>query len=939
MLLVYKVTDVERISRAIIVPTTHWDREWYKPFQEFRRELVKLIDYLLEIFEEDSDYYFMLDGQTIILEDYLEVRPEKKGRLIELIQSGKIDIGPWYILPDEWLVTGESIIRNLEYSIDLASQYKLPLMPIAYLPDMFGHSSAIPQLLHDITDLKTAIVWRGVGPEISTVAFKWKGYKDSTTSLFSIYLPFGYGNASNLPEKQDQLQQEIIDRIEALKPFTPVPIYLLMNGTDHTFPQPLVKKLIPSLKLNTDLKIASLIEYIEGLKSLLEEERIVIPEFIGEFRSSYRAPLLQDTYSARMWIKQEAQEVDDLLVHYAEPLNTYSSLSGRKYPVGTFRTAWKWYLRNLPHDSICGCSVDETHEDMKTRFAWAKQIAKGLTDDAFGPIDPVTAKNFPNSVMVFNPTNFSGLVYFETSLIENFMVKSIKDNNGKLYPIQSLPKADEIIYEANIKPLIFKTLIKRVKGTEILGLGYHINKLNYTVLDDKTLDLTIECSKTPSQETESLKEKKDLIDKIEEAGVKKVHVLIKKGGEQKFASVVPLTPWSITTFKTNEDIQSNFGTPSLEISKDRMVNQFYTLTFNKNGTFDLIDKETGIIYNNLHQFEDWGDKGDEYTFGRIGPVITEAKVKKIEINHNGPLMGELRRELEFSIPQKLSNDRKKREGKEIISIISIMRIYRDLPQIDFVTRFRNTAQDHRLRIAFPFPQTTTKVFTSTHFGTVQRSTVLPNPEGYVEKPSLIQPQKRFIRIEGEDKTFAFTLVNKGLPEVEIVDQNKVALTLIRSIGFLSRDDYEERPVHAGPFLATPGAQELSKYEFQYSFIPHSPTKPIEWSSKQAEVCTLIPYAKQLYFDPSLELPIPPIIKIEDSRIQISSMRQRNGTPMITLYNLCPTQISTQVIVHPRFKRINSVTIEGRVKESYQVTGQQLKLSFDPHEILILSYQT
>ncbi len=711
-----------------------------------------------------------------------------------------------------------------------------------------------------------------------------------------------------------------------------------MNGTDHTFPQPLVKTLIPELNIDTDLKIAPITEYIEGLQSLLDKINVDIPDFIGEFRSSYRAPLLQDTYSARMWIKQEAQEVDDLLVHYAEPLNTYSSLNGRPYPINAFKTAWKWYLRNLPHDSICGCSVDETHEDMRTRFAWANPIAKGLVEDAFGPIDPVRMKYSPNSLMVFNPTNHSGLIYLETSVMEDFLVRSVKDKEGNIYPIQSLPKAEEIIYEANLKPLIFKTLIKQVKGTEILGLGYHINKLNYTVNEDKTMDIILECSKTPSQETESLKEKKELVNTIEETGVKNIHVLIKKAGEQRFASILPLTPWSIDIFNTSEDIVSSSRTHHLEITENRMGNQFYSITFNKDGTFDLLDKKTGIAYNNLHQFEDWGDKGDEYTFGRIGPVITDIKVMTIEICHKGPLMAELKRELLFKIPAKLSNDRKKREGKEIINIISIIRIYRDLPQIDFITRLKNTAQDHRLRISFPFPQKTTKISTSTHFGTVKRPTILPNPEGYIEKPSLIQPQKRFIRIEGEDQSFAFTLANKGLPEVEIVNQSKVALTLLRSVGFLSRDDYEERPVHAGPFLATPGAQELSTYEFRYSMIPHSATKPIDWSLKQAEASTLTPYAKQLYLDPSETTSIAPIIKLDDSRIQISSIRQRNNSPMVTLYNLSADHISTQAVVHPRFKLINSVTIEGGLKKSYQVTNQQLELSFDPHEIMILSYQ-
>ena len=121
-----------------------------------------------------ENYYFMFDGQTIILEDYFEIRPEKKEFLLNFIRNRRIEVGPWYLLPDEWLVGQESLIRNLETSIDLARQYEIPLMQIAYLPDQFGHSRAIPQLISDLTSFETAMVWRGVGPEVVTVPFKWR---------------------------------------------------------------------------------------------------------------------------------------------------------------------------------------------------------------------------------------------------------------------------------------------------------------------------------------------------------------------------------------------------------------------------------------------------------------------------------------------------------------------------------------------------------------------------------------------------------------------------------------------------------------------------------------------------------------------------------------------------------------------------------------------
>ncbi|MHA1802700.1 MAG: hypothetical protein ACTSWJ_13270, partial [Candidatus Heimdallarchaeaceae archaeon] len=184
-------------DKIFIVPHTHWDREWYLPFQTFRYKLVDLIDNLLEIME-DQDYYFMLDGQTIVIEDYLEIRPEKKETLLELIREGRIAVGPWFLLPDEWLVGGESLIRNLETSFDLAQKFNIPLMDIAYLPDQFGHSRVIPQIITDLTNFKAAVLWRGVGKDVVTVPFHWKSHSKASSSLFSVYMPHGYGNAAGL---------------------------------------------------------------------------------------------------------------------------------------------------------------------------------------------------------------------------------------------------------------------------------------------------------------------------------------------------------------------------------------------------------------------------------------------------------------------------------------------------------------------------------------------------------------------------------------------------------------------------------------------------------------------------------------------------------------------------------------------------------------------
>jgi len=258
---------MEKKKEVVIVPHTHWDREWYKPFQEFRHQLVHLIDNLIDIFENQPDYYFMLDGQTIILEDYLEVSPDKESTILGLIRDGKVEVGPWYILPDEWLVSGESLIRNLEYSYALAEKYQIDLMPIAYLPDMFGHSKAIPRIILDITNFQTAVVWRGVGDEIKSNLFLWKSDEDSEGSLLTIYLPGGYGNASDMSVEKEHLISEIKGIIDNMDTYVTIPVFLLMNGTDHQLPQPQIQQLLEETKIpNYTISIGSISDYLEKVK-------------------------------------------------------------------------------------------------------------------------------------------------------------------------------------------------------------------------------------------------------------------------------------------------------------------------------------------------------------------------------------------------------------------------------------------------------------------------------------------------------------------------------------------------------------------------------------------------------------------------------------------------------------------------------------------------
>ncbi|MFX0171529.1 MAG: glycoside hydrolase family 38 C-terminal domain-containing protein [Candidatus Hodarchaeota archaeon] len=914
-------------------------REWYLPFQKFRYKLVKLIDELLEILK-NQEFYFTFDGQTIILEDYLEIRPEKKDILLHYIRDRKIRVGPWYLLPDIWLVGQESILRNLEYSYNLCKELNIPFMKIAYLPDMFGHSKAIPQLLGDITDFTAAIVWRGVPPDIKTVPFLWKGDKASTKSIFTIYLPFGYGNAAGLPEDIDKLTEEINTLVNDLKPFSPLPSYLLQYGTDHQVPNRFVTEKLSHVNIeNTKISLGMLEDFVKKLQEMVKQQNYSLNVFSGEFRSSARAHLLQDTYSARMWIKQWNQRIEDLLIHYAEPLNTYLwKVLGKKYPTSFLKQAWKWHLRNQPHDSICGCSIDQTHEEMKIRYYWGESLAESFIDEAQTALDASSIISSDSSCYVFNPTNCSTIpMFIEFTTTGKEFFRSVTTLKGEEYKVQPIQSLSDVVWEMTTGALKLRALMKMFSGRQIMRF-YINNALFFDGKNVETCEVHLEVGDTPVGEFDVGSMKKKFLDLIDNRGYKKFHIIITKELKQTYAALLPLKAWSFTKLILNKEEVKTPILRSVDITKNSVSNDDYKIIFNKDGTFNLIDKSTGTIYEKLHQFEDWGDRGDEYTFGRLSPERAKIHDVKRIVKISGPVFSEIQQTLTIETFQEVDPTRQKRIGKSKIPVETTFRFFNG-PRIDIQTKLTNTAKDHRLRICFDLPFTSEKTITSTHFGFVKRYGSPIQDDSYIEQASGIQPQKRFIRVEDPKNKSAITLINQGLPEVELVEGSRLSLTLIRSIGWLSRSDIPERPEHAGPFIATPGAQELgTEYTFNYSFFVHSKDDSIIKSADHSEIATLsskcIFFQKKTLDDKILE----PLIEIYDQYIRISSIRVQNEKIWVTMYNMSSETINTKIKVSDNVSDFLHVNLDGSEKGRYKPTNEVAALIFKPHEIKICSLE-
>jgi alpha-mannosidase len=355
------------LTRFFVVAHTHWDREWYLPFEEFQLRLASVVDEVIDVLEREPSFAsFTLDGQAIVLEDYLDARPENEGRLRALIAAGRLDVGPSYVLPDELLVGAESLVRNFMTGRAVCERFGARPSPVGYLPDSFGHPLQMPQILAGF-GIGSMVFSRGVGDELDDVGvvFAWRAPDGS--EVRAIQQLGSYSNFAHLHDATDaQTRIEAIARQfgDALGR-AGVHDLLLCAGEDHVRIAPDLPALCAELERRlpgTEFRIARYRDYVAAIESAS------VPSWTGELLGSRLWNILRGVNSARLYIKQANERAERRLLG-AETLGALCALHiGGGYPVADFRLAWRQLLKCQPHDSICGCSCDEVHRDMLVRY-------------------------------------------------------------------------------------------------------------------------------------------------------------------------------------------------------------------------------------------------------------------------------------------------------------------------------------------------------------------------------------------------------------------------------------------------------------------------------------------------------------------------------------------------------------------------------------------
>jgi alpha-mannosidase len=378
-----------------LVPHTHWDREWYAPFDEFRERLVAMMDTLVELGNAGFPH-FHLDGQTAMIDDYLAVRPEREADIRRLTEDGRLSAGPWVTQMDEFLVSGETHLRNLERGLARAGELGRPLM-VGYLPDQFGHVGQMPQILAN-EGIDRAVVWRGVPKEIDRTQFWWEAPDGSR--VLAEYLAFGYSLGWDIEQQQgpEELAASLRRKAEHVAPFLASERMLITVGADHTGPD----ATLPERLAIADEHLHGMTVRIGALSDHLDARPDDgLPSWRGELRSSARAHLLPNVYSARAHQKRERGRVETLVERYAEPLAAL--VPGFDWPAEELDRAWTLLLWNGAHDSVCGCSHDQVARDVDARCAEARAIAEAVIARALEGLGSAMAES---GTLRFNPSSF-----------------------------------------------------------------------------------------------------------------------------------------------------------------------------------------------------------------------------------------------------------------------------------------------------------------------------------------------------------------------------------------------------------------------------------------------------------------------------------------------------------------------------------------------------
>jgi mannosylglycerate hydrolase len=782
----------EAIRRRVhVVPHTHWDREWYAPFQTFRLRLVELVDELLDLMESDPSYArFLFDGQMAAVDDYLEVRPENADRLRRLAAAGRLTVGPWYILMDEFLVSGETIVRNLELGFERAAEFG-GAMEVGYLPDMFGHVAQMPQLLAS-AGFRHALVWRGVPSAIDRTAFWWRAPDGSTVR--AEYLLTGYSAGASVADDA----KAFVRRLSALEedrssflggPGTPI---LFPNGTDHQRPQPWLGRVVAEangIQDRFEITISSLPE------ALAHAPVADLPEWRGELRSGARANVLMGVASNRVDVKQAAAAAERALERSAEPLASLL-LGARRYPHALLRIAWRELIRNSAHDSICACSHDEVNAAVLHRYAEANRIAEGVRSRALGELSLGIAEQ-------------GHAIVNATARVRSGVVELLLSGEGTVEGAQVLAERVGQAAQLVLSTAEVRGILGQLDGHDQISEGAFVTGVDVDE-DDSGIDIVVRIGPERREGLPIDAIKSDLLARMKLRPDASVRIKLDHASSRRILVRVEDVPGYGWKLWRPAPLSDPVGTAEDAEGAITLANSRVSVVVSPaDGTFSV---------NGLQGFDrlvNSGDHGDTYNYSppEHDSLVEHPDSVSLELEESGPVRAIAVVRRSYRWPERIDEGARARVGEREIAVTTRLELRAGEGLVRVGTSFDNACRDYRLRAWFPLPEPAEHSFAECAFGIAERGLVAEG--GPSERGLATYPSRRFVHAG------CLTVCHDGLCEYELVDladgrAHGLTLTLLRATGMLSRLTTMYRPLPAGPTDVLEGPQLRGPVRFRYA---------------------------------------------------------------------------------------------------------------------------
>jgi len=887
-----------------LIPHTHWDREWYLPRAAFQARLVAVLDDLIERLQRDPAYRtFLLDGQTVLLEDYMRARPERETDVKALVKTGRLQVGPWYVLPDEQIPSGEGLVRNLLLGAADAERWGGRL-DVLYSPDAFGHPAAWPTLAREF-GIRYGVVWRGLGGEVGQERdlYRWAGLDGKDVLLWHLP-PAGYEVGAALsthPERVFAAWAPVRGALVARAAGKHIPVFI---GADHHAAHPEVSRLrdlLAEIDPQSAYRVSRLDEFFQAAAEGAKPAPLV-----GELRWSYRyAWTLQGVHATRAPLKRRYVEAELALTRLAEPLAALARRAGGRDRRPLLELAWRGLVRCQFHDSIAGCVSDAVARALETRLggveALASEIVRGSVHD-LAHHDPDAARARPGDAQ---PT----LVLW----------------NPAARPRRGVAIADVTLFRRDV--------LVGPPGARVPREGRGYRPVMLATADGRAIPVQVLDRRITNERLDAPRHYPD------QDEVDQVRIALR---------APPLAGLGLATVAIASGATAPGARPSgegVQVKARTLVNHWIEVTLEPTGALALHDRRSGQRFTDVLRVEAGGDAGDTYSYcPPAGDRVTRAAgpitVRRLAA---GPLVAALETTFEMRARNGVTQRRRaksvaqSRPGSVHVRLVATL--HADSPVVRCIIDVDNQATWHRLRARVPTGLAGTTAVAGTAFGTVARPAVAVPTAAYpLETPVRTAPAHRFVAAAGGPRGIA--LLAPGFFEYEWTAGGDLVYTLLRCVGELSRGDLPTRPGHAGWPTATPLAQCLGQSRIDLALAPVSQAElergdvlPALWED------AFLPL-RGFWLRDAVDLAVAAVdVALEGSGLVLSAVKTaQQGSPLVLrCYNATGRPAAGAWRFAEGVKSAHRVRADERESTALVLEGRGKVVRFEagPHEIVTI----